>query len=33
MQLNINFKDFKKNFKEKKKKILFFSKKCKEYEN
>ena len=33
MQLNINFKDFKKNFKEKKRtKFFFFSKKCKEYE-
>ena len=32
MQLNINLKDFKKNFKEKKNQILFFSKKCKEYE-
>ena len=32
MQLNINFKDFKKKFKEKKNQILFFSKKCKEYE-
>ncbi len=32
MQLNINLKNFKKNFREKKNQILFLSKNCKNYE-